>query len=452
MKITIIGAGKLGVMLAKTLTAENHDITVIDINEDKVEKLAEMLDVQGVGGSATHYNVLEEADMKNCDLLICTTSSDEKNILSCLIARKMGAKHTIARVRNPEYSAQMNFMRDELGISMMINPDFAAALEIFRILQFPSASTVESFSHGRIHMAGLKVSETSLLANRKISEIPNKFINSFIICAVCRGDDVFIPNGDFIILPGDILHITGSHHDLGKIVKELIAKKSTNIKSVMLIGGSRISIYLCNMLTASGKDVVVIEKNKNNCDKLYEHCPKATIINGDAGDYELLAEEGIDKVDAVVTLTDTDEVNFLVSMYSESIGVPKNITKINNQNLSRMLTKMGMESYVNISEITSDIITQYVRARSSVSSSNMKTLYKLVDGKIEAIEFAAGRDIKFLNKPISTLKIKKDILIAAIQRKNKTIFPTGSDVIKENDRVIIVSKDTKIYSLNDILS
>ena len=360
MKITIIGAGKLGVMLAKTLTAENHDITVIDINEDKVEKLAEMLDVQGVGGSATHYNVLEEADMKNCDLLICTTPSDEKNILSCLIARKMGAKHTIARVRNPEYSAQMNFMRDELGISMMINPDFAAALEIFRILQFPSASTVESFSHGRIHMAGLKVSESSLLANRKISEIPNKFINSFIICAVCRGDDVFIPNGDFIILPGDILHITGSHHDLGKIVKELIAKKSTNIKSVMLIGGSRISIYLCNMLTASGKDVVVIEKNKNNCDKLYEHCPKATIINGDAGDYELLAEEGIDKVDAVVTLTDTDEVNFLVSMYSESIGVPKNITKINNQNLSRMLTKMGMESYVNISEITSDIITQYV--------------------------------------------------------------------------------------------
>ena len=448
MKITIIGAGKLGVMLAKTLTAENHDITVIDINEDKVEKLAEMLDVQGVGGSATHYNVLEEADMKNCDLLICTTPSDEKNILSCLIARKMGAKHTIARVRNPEYSAQMNFMRDELGISMMINPDFAAALEIFRILQFPSASTVESFSHGRIHMAGLKVSETSLLANRKISEIPNKFINSFIICAVCRGDDVFIPNGDFIILPGDILHITGSHHDLGKIVKELIAKKSTNIKSVMLIGGSRISIYLCNMLTASGKDVVVIEKNKNNCDKLYEHCPKATIINGDAGDYELLAEEGIDKVNAVVTLTDTDEVNFLVSMYSESIGVPKNITKINNQNLSRMLTKMGMESYVNIS----DIITQYVRARSSVSSSNMKTLYKLVDGKIEAIEFAAGGDIKFLNKPISTLKIKKDILIAAIQRKNKTIFPTGSDVIKENDRVIIVSKDTKIYSLNDILS
>lgn len=368
MNITIIGAGKLGVMLAKTLASENHDITVVDINEDKVEKLAESLDVQGVGGSATHCNVLEEADMKDCDLLICTTPSDEKNILSCLIARKMGAKHTIARVRNPEYLSQMTFMKDELGISMMINPDFAAASEIFRILQFPSASTVESFSHGRIHMAGLKISESSILANKKISEIPSKFINSFIICAVCRGDDVYIPNGEFVIKPGDVLHITGSHNDLGKIVKEIISKKSTNVKSVMLIGGSRISIYLCNMLTEVGKNVVVIEKNKANCDRLYEHCPKATIINGDAGDYSLLAEEGIDKVDAVVTLTDTDEVNFLVSMYSESIGVPKNITKINNQNLSRMLTKMGMDSYVNISEITSDIITQYVRARSSVSS------------------------------------------------------------------------------------
>ena len=207
MKITIIGAGKLGVMLAKTLTAENHDITIIDINEDKVEKLVEMLDVQGISGSATHYDVLDEADMKNCDLLICTTPSDENNILSCLIAKKMGAKHTIARVRNPEYSSQMNFMRDELGISMMINPDFAAALEIFRILQFPSASTVESFSHGRIHMAGLEgFREQVCWQIKKSVKFPINILTRFIICAVCRGDDVFIPNGDFIIVPGDILH------------------------------------------------------------------------------------------------------------------------------------------------------------------------------------------------------------------------------------------------------
>ena len=229
MNITIIGAGKLGVMLAKTLTSENHDITVVDINEDKVEKLAESLDVQGVGGSATHCNVLEEADMKDCDLLICTTPSDEKNILSCLIAKKMGAKHTIARVRNPEYLSQMTFMKDELGISMMINPDFAAASEIFRILQFPSASTVESFSHGRIHMAGLKISESSILA-KKISEIPSKFINSFIICAVCRGEDVYIPNGEFVIKPGMFFTLQVHTMTLAKLLKKLFLKNQPMLK------------------------------------------------------------------------------------------------------------------------------------------------------------------------------------------------------------------------------
>lgn len=451
MNITIIGAGKLGIMLAKTLSAENHDITMIDVDDDKVEKLVETYDVQGVGGSATHYNVLKEADIKSCDLLICTTPSDEKNILSCLIGRQMGAKNTIARVRDPEYLSQTNFMRDELGISMMINPDYAAALEIYRILQFPSASNVESFSNGRIDMAGIKITASSPIANKKISDIPSRFINNFIICAVCRGDDVFIPNGDFVITPGDIIHITGSHKDLGKIAKELSAR-SASVKSIMLIGGSRISIYLCNLLEASGKDVIVVEKDKTKCDKIYEHCPKATVINGDAGDYSLLSEEGIDKVDAVVTLTDTDEINCLVSMYSESIGVSKNITKINNQNISKMLTKMGMDSYVNLSEITGDIITQYVRAKSSVNSANMKTLYKLVDGKIEAIEFVAGKTSKLLDKPISSIRLKENILIAAIQHKNKTIFPTGSDVIKENDRVIIVSKNKKIYTLDDVLA
>lgn len=452
MNITIIGAGKLGVILAKNLLSENHDITIVDVNEDKVTKLVETIDVQGVTGSAIHYSTLKEVNMEECDLLICTTPSDEKNILSCLIARKMGAKNTIARVRNPEYSTQVNFMRDELGVSMMINPDQEAALEIFRILQFPQAAKVESFSGGRIDMAGIRIRENSPLANKKISEMPSKFLSDFIICAVCRGDDVFIPNGDFIIVPGDILHITGPHKELGKIFDNIANKKSANIKNVMIIGGSRISVYLAHLLDAAGKDVIIIEKNKSKCDEIYEHCPKATIINGDAGDYSLLAEEGIDKIDAVVTLTDSDEVNYLVSMYSESIGVPKNITKINNQNLSRMLTKMGMESYVNISETTSDIITQYVRAKSSVSSANMKTLYKLVDGKIEALEFIAGADAKCLDKPLSSLNMKKDVLVAAIQRKNKTIFPTGNDIITLNDRVIVVSKNKKIYSLNDILS
>ncbi|MGN0521859.1 MAG: Trk system potassium transporter TrkA, partial [Eubacterium sp.] len=438
MDITIVGAGKLGKRLAKLLSEEEHDITVIDINEDKVERIVETYDVQGVFGSGTHCDVLEEADIKSADLLIATTPYDDKNILSCLISGKMGAKNTIARVRDPEYLRQMNFMRDELGISMMINPDYAAALEIFRILQFPSAMNIETFSNGRIDMAEIKIDSQSPLNDTKISDISSKYRSKMLICAVCRDDEVFIPNGDFVIRQNDSIHITGSHKGLGKIVRELSGKKSANIKNVMLIGGSRISFYLANILSSIGKNVIVIEKNKDKCKKMCEHCPQAAILCGDANDHDFLAEIGIERMDAVITLTDTDETNFLVSMYSKSLGVVKNVTKINNPNLAKMLDRLGQDSHVNISEITCDTITQYVRAKMSINSSYMKTLYKLVDGKIEAIEFMADDYVTFIDKPLSSINLKKNILIAAINRRNKIIFPGGDDVIKKGDMVVVV--------------
>lgn len=452
MKITIIGAGRLGIRLAKLLLDENHDITIIDVSESRVDKVVETYDVQGVTGSGTQREVLKEAGMKTCDLLIATTPSDENNILACLIASKMGAKNTIARVRNPEYATQMNFMRDELGVSMMINPDFAASLEIYRMLQFPYATSIETFSNGRIDIAAIKITQDSPLANLKISELPNQHKNRLLICAVSRGDEVYIPNGDFVIQVGDTIHVTGSHKDLPKISKGLSGKKSRAAKKVMIIGATRIAFYLSNLLTSSGKDVVVIDPDLDACDKIFELSPKATVINGDFNDYSLLLEEGIESMDAVVTLTDTDESNFLVSMYSESVGVKQNITKVKNQNLVKMLKRIGMDSYVNVSEITCDTITQYVRAKKSVSSSSMTTLYKLVDGKIEAIEFIAGEDTKFIGKPLSSIKLKKNVLIAAIDRKNKCFFPSGSDTIEIGDRVIIVSKESIIYTLNDVLA
>lgn len=452
MNITIIGAGTLGIRLAKLLLYEGHDITVIDKDEVKVNKIVETYDVQGVAGIGTHCEVLTEAEIKYCDLLIATTQFDENNILSCLIGRKMGAKNTIARVRNPEYATQINFMRDELGVSMMINPDFSAALEILKILQFPSAINVESFSHGRIDMAGIKISGESPLSNEKISSLSSKYKNKFLVCAVSRGEEVFIPNGDFVIHDGDTIHITGSHNELGKLAKEFSGKKAKVAKKVMIIGGSRIAIYLSNLLISSGKDVVVVESDSKKCDKLFEHCPKATVINGDVNDYSLLLEEGIENMDAVVTLTDSDETNFLVSMYSKSINVPKNITQVNSQNLAKMLANIGMDSYINVPEIACDTITQYVRAKKSVSSSNMKTLYKLVDGKIEASEFVAGNDTKFIGKPLSALNLKNNVLIAAVNRKNKIFFPRGNDTIELGDRVIVVSKELIIYSLNDVLA
>lgn len=452
MKIIIIGAGALGVRLAKLLIDEDHDITVIDKDDEKVDKLVENYDVQGIAGLATSCDVLREAQIKSTDLVIASTPSDENNILSCLIARKMGAKNTIARVRNPEYATQMNFMSDELGVSMMINPDLSAALEIYRMIQFPSAINVESFSNGRIDIAGIKITNESPLCNLKLYEFSDKFSSKFIICAVSRGDEVFIPNGDFTIMNGDTIHVTGSHKSLGRIAKELSGKRAKLVKKIMIIGGSRISIYLTNMLTSISKDVIIIEPDEKQCDKLFELCPKATIINGNYNDYSLLLQEGIESMDAVVTLTDSDESNFLVSMFSESVGVNKNITKVNSQNLVKMLAKIGMDNYVNVPEITCDTISQYVRAKKSVSSGTMKTLYKLVDGKVEASEFVAGADAKIISRPLSTIKLKKDVLIAAINRKNKIFLPSGSDSIEQGDHVIIVSKGSIIYSLNDILA
>lgn len=453
MDIIIVGIGKIGKKLAKVLSEENHNITVVDINEEKVERTVEMYDVKGVSGSGTHCDDLLEADVRTCDLLISVTPMDENNILTCLIARRMGAKNTIARVRNPEYISQVNFMRDELGISMMINPDFQAALELFRMLQFPSVMNVESFANGRIDMAEIKIKDESPLCDTKLSNLSPKLSKNMLICAVCRDDEVYIPNGDFVIRKGDSVYVTGSHKELGRIVKDLSGiRKSNSIKNVMLIGGSRISIYLAKLLISSGKDVVIIEKDKIKCRNILEHCPKATVVLADANNQDVLIEEGIESVDAVATLTGADETNFLVSMFSESLGVEHGITKINNNSLVKILKKIEGYSYINVSEVTCDIITQYVRAKKGVNSSYMKTLYKLVDGKIEAIEFLAEDYVKFLGKPLSSVKIKNNTLIAAVNRKNRIFVPGGNDTIEKGDTVIVVSKDYAMYNLNDILA
>ncbi len=452
MDITIVGAGKLGKRLAKLLSEENHNITVIDIIEDKVDQIVETYDVQGVFGSGTHCDVLEEANIKSTDLLIATTPSDENNILTCLIAGKMGVENTIARVRDPEYLRQIDFMKGELGISMMINPDYAGAFEIFRILQFPSAINIDTFANGRIDMAEIKISRESPVNNVKISDISSDYRDRMLICAVSRNDDIYIPNGDFVIKENDIIHITGSHRYLSRIVKYLSGKKSASIKDVMIVGGSRISIYLANLLASIGKNVIIVEKSNNKCKRLCEYCPDASVLCGDASDYDFLLEIGIERMDAVVTLSDTDETNFLISMYSHNVGVSKNVTKINNSNLTKMLNKIGRDSIINISEITGDTITQYVRAKTSVNSSYMKTLYNLVDGKIEAIEFVAGDYVSFIGKPLSSIKLKDNILIAAINRKNKIIFPSGDDTVEMGDTIIVVSKGHKLYNLNDILA
>lgn len=451
MDIVIIGAGKLGTGLAISLSGEDHNITVIDRNTPKLEAIVDKYDVQGISGSGTHIDVLRQADVAQADLVIATTHSDENNILVCLMAKKLGAANTIARVRNPEYNTQFEFMRNELGISLMINPDFTAALEIGRIIQFPEASNIESFANGNIDIAEYKITASSGLCDSRIGNISSKLTSNMLICAVERGNDVYIPNGDFVLKAGDRIYVTGAHKKLAEIGRALINSKKKTIKNVMIIGCSRVGIYLSDMLVSLGKNVVIIEKNLEKCEALFDMVPGATVINGDANDHELLIEEGIEKMDAVVTLTDIDEVNFLVSIYAQKIGTAKTVTKVNNMHLSKLLDDLGLDSEINVSELSVSAITQYVRAKENISSSHMKTLYKLVDGKVEAAEFLAGDYVSFLNTPLSQIKIKKNVLIAAINRNNEIIFPSGSDYVQAGDLVVVVSKDRKVKSLNDIL-
>ena len=451
MDIVIIGAGKLGTGLAIGLSGEDHNITVIDRNTPKLEAIVDKYDVQGISGSGTHIDVLRQADVAQADLVIATTHSDENNILVCLMAKKLGAANTIARVRNPEYNTQFEFMRNELGISLMINPDFTAALEIGRIIQFPETSNIESFANGNIDIAEYKITASSGLCDSRIGNISSKLTDNMLICAVERGSEVYIPNGDFVLKAGDRIYVTGAHKKLAEIGRALINSKMKTIKDVMIIGCSRVGIYLSDMLVSLGKNVVIIEKNIEKCEALFDMVPGATIINGDANDHELLIEEGIEKMDAVVTLTDIDEINFLVSVYAQKIGTAKTVTKVNNLHLSKLLDDLGLDSKINVSELSVSAITQYVRAKENISSSHMKTLYKLVDGKVEAAEFLAGEYVSFLNTPLSQIKIKKNVLIAAINRNNEIIFPSGSDYVQAGDLVVVVSKDRRVKSLNDIL-
>lgn len=451
MDIVIIGSGKLGIGLAKSLSTEGHNVTVIDYNQTRIEALTNRLDIQGICGNGTHVDVLREANIDTADVVISTTHSDENNILVCLMAKKLGAKNTIARVRNPEYNTQFEFMRNELGISMMINPDFNAALEICRIIQFPDASNIETFANGNIDIAEYKITNDSSFCNTSIGNIPSKLTSKMLICAVERNGEVSIPNGDFVLKANDKVYVTGAHKELAKIGRGFINSKKRSLKNIMIIGSSRAGIYLSDMLASLGKNVIIIEKNHEKCEMLFDLVHNVTIINGDANDHELLIEEGIRDMDAVVTLTNSDEVNFLLSVYAKKLGIPKTVTKVRNTHLYNILDDLGLDSRINISDISVSSITQYVRAKENISSSHMKTLYRLIDGNIEATEFVAGDYFECLGKPLSQIKLKKNVLVAAINRNNEIIFPNGNDMIMNEDSVIIVSKDKRIKNLNDIL-
>ncbi len=450
MKIVIVGDGKVGNNLARQLSNEGHELIIVDNDPDVIDEANNTLDIVGVLGNGASYKVLNEAQVAKADLLIATMELDELNILSCLIAKKLGTKHTIARIRNPEYSEQLMFMREELGLSMHINPEYLTALELFRILRLPSALKVETFAKSKVEMVEIKLQDNCLLNNVLLKEIQSRINLKVLVCVVKRGDEIHIPDGNFVLKANDIINIVAAPYEIRHFLKTIGADEKP-INDVIIIGGSKIAYYLSKMLLELGVNLKIIESNKERCYELSELLPKALIIHGDGADQELLLEEGVMTTDALVTLTDMDEQNILISMYGKSLKVKKVLTKINRLSLATLVKDKGLDVIVAPKDLTANQILTYVRGMGNSSGSNVETLYRLVDNQVEALEFIVSKSYPKLNVPLKDYKTKDNTLVAAIIRNREVIIPFGSDSLQVNDRVIVVTLNEHYHDLSDIL-
>ena len=451
MDIVIIGDGKVGHKLAMQLSEEKNSVTLIDQCEKKLADTVNEMDVSCVAGDGGSAEVQKRADVPGADLVIACTSTDEMNLFCCLLARRLGAKQTIARVRNPVYADQMHLLKEDLKLSMAVNPERALAGEISRVLLFPSAAKIETFAKGRVELVEVALSDKSVIAGLPLSSLYTKYQIKMLICAVQRGARVFIPDGSFVLQPGDKINIAASHKEIEKFFR-LIKSMRNRARNVMICGGGRVAYYLARQLLGAGMQVKIVEQNEARCLELCELLPKATIIHGNATEHEILEEEEIEKADAFVTLTGMDEENIIMSMYAKMRGVPKIVTKVNDEGLENMVEQLGMESVVSAKNVTANLITSYLRAmKNSMGSANVETVYKLVGGKIEALGFVIREKTRYTGIPLKDLTLKENHLVACIVRKNHIIIPGGNDTLEVGDNVIVVSMAQGLEDLKDIL-
>lgn len=450
MKIVIVGLGKLGLSLVEALVREGHDLTVIDTSQDLVEETVNSFDLLGLCGNGASIELLREANVGKANIFISATRYDEFNFLCCLLAKKLGALNTIARVRNPEYEIQYQFMRTEFGIGMMVNPDLFTANEISRILRAPSATKIDTFAKGRVELAEVRIDLGNLLIGFSLKSLKKSFKFDVLICAIVRGQDVFIPRGDFVIEEGDTIYVTSSHREMANFFKATGVYKE-KAKAIMIIGGGRTSYYLAKQLVESRMSVKLIERDRDRCIFLNEALDKVNIVHGDGADLELLSQEGIKAFDALVSLTESDEENIMSALYAKQEACPTTIAEINHKRILMLARTFEIDSLVNPVMIATNLVLQYVRSKDNVKGGNVKTLYKLVDGRVEAIEFLASEDFSALGIPFKEMKLKANILIAAIIRDNKIIIPKGDDHINKKDFVICIVKDHILYDLEEIL-
>ena len=452
MKIIVVGVGKLGNALVQHLSQEGHDVIIIDTNASIIDSVVNVYDVMGVCGNGASYLVQREAQVAEADLLIATTSSDEVNILACLVAKKLGVDHTIARVRNPEYERQLRFMRNDLGLTMALNPEKETAHEIARVLRFPNAVKMESFSKGRLELVEYRIPAGSALDGLRLMDLYRSLHVKLLICAVARGNEITIPAGDFILQAGDSIHFTASAHELEQFFRQLGVFKDC-ASSAMIIGASKIGYYLAHELTQMGISVKIIDQDEQRCTYMSEQLPKALMIVGDGTDTELLDEEGIEDMDAFVAVTGLDEANILMCLNASRLTNCKTVAKVNRRSMQDVVLSTSMlDSIVSTSHVSTDLILQYVRGMQNASGMALKTLHRLLDGKIDALEFTVPSDLACIGTPLKELKLKSGILLAGIVRQNgQIIIPSGDDCLLANDDVIIVTTDTSLRDLREIL-
>ena len=450
MKIIIAGIGRIGYSIAAELSKEKHDLTAIEIDPKIVEEISDTLDVITIVGNAVNYDILKTAGVEKADLLIAVTNADETNLLICLTAKKLGVKRTIARVRNMEFYRQATFLGEELGLSLLINPEESTANEISHMLRFPAASKVEPFAHGRAESVELPIMEDSPLNGLTLNRFHDKITEKILVCAVARGNEVFIPKGDFTLRTGDKVNIIGAYKEINRFLDKVFGKKRT-IKNVMILGGGKTAYYLANQIVNAGINLKVIERDKNICSEMKLALPKVCFTLGDGTRYDVLNEEGLASADAFVALTGDDEVNAITSMYAESLGVKKVVAKINESHIVKMLANRQVVNIVRTSSVATQRIVSYVRSMQNAYDSSVEALYFIFDGRVETLEFRLSGVFPYYGIPLKRLRFGYDTLISSIIRKGKCIIPGGEESILPGDNVIVTTSRSGVESLEELM-
>ena len=452
MRILVVGDGKVGHTVAENLAREGHDVVIVDRSEEALRRSEDTLDVMCIRGSGANAATLVEAGADKADIIIAATAGDETNMLCCLMAKRLGTKYAIARIRDPEYNESLTMLQRELGIDLAVNPERATALEISRLLRFPFASNIESFAKGRVEMVEFRAHENDAVVGMPLHEISRKLrgIPQVLYAAVERGGEVYIPNGNFIIQPKDRVHVAADMVTITAYFRYL-GKNSLRVKNVMMLGGGRISYYLSRMIVPMGIHVSMTEINEKKVQDLSKALPDVNVIYGDGTDQDLLEQEGLHQMDAFVALCDRDEENLMTGLYAVRQGVPKVVVKNNRVAYADIISGMGLDSIVSPKEITCATILRYVRARKNATGAKVERLYKLVGGKAEALEFIARHNDPYIGIPLKDLTMRPGTLVAVIVRRGKVIVPFGNDHIESGDSVVIIACESGISDLNEVI-